>query len=444
MHTRCRDLKHSREGLLFALLVAVAVAVRLAPAPYSSGSDIPQFEGFARTFLKHRACFYLYASGAEFRSERWPYNWPYPYGPVWIFIIGALKIFVSPHVKAFYVDSHYYVYVPVAWVLAVKSVLICIDILLGALIYHLVKGRRGWRAGFTASALYLLNPITIYESGIYGMFDQLAVFFLLLSLHFLLSSKFRTSGCLAAFSALTKQVVVPAFISEFVASWGNKRLTRFTCWFALTGLLLYSPFVLGCPSSIPEVIASLWSTVKPSYTYPIPYSFNGVSSLATYLHEVSGADFTPLIKYWFIPYLILQVLVLVKLLEGWGLIEGAYASYAVFMATYWRVNYQYFVTLVALALIVLYLTDSLRVKERIIILYSSLLLPAFWVFLYPTAWWFHAHLEHPNSFWVSFMESTSLNVFNPLVYVCYSLALTASLYLSVLFMLRGGRGLEVS
>ncbi|MCD6323516.1 MAG: DUF2029 domain-containing protein [Desulfurococcales archaeon] len=424
-----------KEYHLLAVLVIVAAAVRLVVAPYSSGSDIPQFEGFANTFLRHGACFYLYASGAQYRLEGWPYNWPYPYGPVWIYVLAALKPLVKAEVKAFYVGSHYYVYVPVEWVCAVKSVLILGDLLLGLLIYYIVKARKGWKAAAVASAIYLFSPVSIYESAIYGMFDQVVALFLTASLYFFLTEKGKASGFLSAISVLTKQVAAPAVIPELINSLRGRKMIHFMLGFASAVLLVYFPIALMCPASLWNALTAFWATAKPSYTYPIPYSFNGVSALATYLHEITREDFTYLLQYWFVPYISLQVWIIFRLLKGWDPVKAMYASYAAFLATYWRVNYQYFVTLTALAVVALYLSRSLTLKEEVLIIYSSIIIPAIWVFIYPIAWWFHVHIQHPNTFVVSLMESITLHVFEPRFYVAYSLTLTTFLYMSVIVLL---------
>ncbi len=422
------------KALAIVMLVATALALRVSVAPYSSGSDIPQFAGFADTFLKHKSCFYSFAGGSNAVAEGWPYNWPYVYGPIWIYALGILRLIAPQPVKHFYIHSHYYVFAPITWIVAVKSILIVTDLVVGLLILYVIYRWRGFRAGFLASAAYLLNPVTIYVSSIYGMFDSLVALFLVSSL-VLYELRDSVSGILSSLAILTKQVATPATLPLIIDSVLNlKKKWRYLIYGIVTSILIYLPLVGLCPQSLHDALRALLGiNLKITYTVPISYSFNGFSSLATYLHYHLGSNYLWVLKSWFIPYIILQAMTIIYYLRSKNVLVSSYLSYVSFIATYWRVNYQYLVTLVALSLISL--PKLRKLSTKIVSVTSSVIFPAIWPIAFPTSWWFHVHIENPNQYLISLVNSLTLMIFNDRFYVVYSLVLTSLLYATVAIVL---------
>jgi len=421
-------------ALAIVVLIVTALALRVSVAPYSTGSDIPQFAGFADTFLRHKSCFYSFAGGSNAVAEGWPYNWPYVYGPVWIYALGILRLIVSQPVKHFYIHNHYYVFAPISWIIAVKSILIVADMGIGLILLYVIYRWRGFRAGFLASAAYLLNPVTIYVSSIYGMFDPLVALFLLSSL-VLYDLRDSVSGILSSFAILTKQVAAPATLPLIIDSvLSLKKKWRYLFYGIVTGILIYLPLIGLCPKSVFDALSALLGiNLKITYTVPISYSFNGFSSIATYLHYHLGSNYLWVLRSWFIPYIILQAITIIYYLRSKNILVSSYLSYVSFIATYWRVNYQYLVTLVALSLISL--PQLRRLSTKIVSVISSVIFPAIWPIAFPTSWWFHVHIEHPNHYLISLVNSLTLMIFNDRFYVVYSLILTLLLYVTVAIVL---------
>ncbi len=416
---------------LFILLLAVSLAVRVAPAPYSSGSDIPQFAAFADTFLRHGLCFYMYADGSRADTEDWPYSWAYPYGPMWVLMLAPLRLLAPDQVMHFWESGTYYVYVPVDWVVAVKSLLISFDIALGALIAFIVWRRRGFLWGYLAGAAYLLNPMTIYISAIYGMFDQIVTLFLIISLITYKERK-MVSGVFTSLSLMTKHVVLPALIPTLISVVRKlKDSIEYLVGAILSATAIILPFIALCPESLERFIWALTSGVSPSYTYPICYSFNGISSLATYMHDITGGDYLALINYWYVPYLALQALVALHYIKTRDLIASSYLSYAAFIATYWRVNHQYLIPLIALAVLTLALSRKSKVMKALVGA-SSIIMPGMWPIMFPTSWWFHVHIEEPSQWWINMIDKLTLMIFNSEYYVVYSMTLTLLLYATII------------
>ncbi len=421
-------LLHRRLTLLLVLLASLTI--RFLLAAFSCGSDIPQFAGFADTFLRHKLCFYEYADASQWSEEGWPYNWMYPYGPLWILILSALRLIVRTPVRCFWAEGTYYVYAPIDWVVAVKSLLIVGDVIVAFLIYKLVLESSGWRRAILSFSLYLLSPITIYISSVYGMFDQLALALALLSMYFYVKGRDVAAGFLGGLSIAFKQTMV--FIILPILMDSLLRRSRRPVVMALAALALpFLPFAVACPNSISTIISVLQG-FSPSYTIPVAYSFNGISSLATYVHEKTGLCTIPLIKAWFIPFIVLELTSLYYLYRGGNMFCSALFCYTAFTATYWRVNAQYLVPLVALAILCLCIREALGKPFCKKLVLVSALAPSFWPIMFPTSWWFKVHIEHPSQKMIRLVDMFTLKVFDERLYVCYSLFLTALLYAVVL------------
>jgi len=414
------------------LILIVGTALRLSVAPYSSGSDIPQFAGFAGTFLRHGLCFYEYAGSSSFRTEGWPYSWPYPYGPVWVVLTSILLLIVGDGnlVKCFWRGGTYYVYVSIKWVTAVKTVLIAADVVLAYLLYRYVRRKYGRSWGTLSLILYYLNPMTIYVTSIYGMFDQLALLFLVAAMLSFLSGKYVKVGLLTSLALLTKQTLLAPAVALIACTRGKRALTVLTALAASALALL--PFLAACPHTVERIMSILLSTSRPGYTEPLVYSFNGFSSLATYLHSRQGMSLSWVMSYWYLPFIALFLPLIYRAARSSLSVDSAVMlSYAVFVATYWRVNAQYMLPLVGLT--ALALPRASRVGRALLLLLNGMV--ALWPVSFPISWWFHVHIEHPNTMIWRVLDTFNLMIFDELYYVVYSLVLTVLLYVTAIYFL---------
>ncbi len=417
---------------VLAAIVVLGLALRVAAAPYSTGSDIPQFAGFADTFLRHKACFYSFADLEHSEEEGWPYNWPYLYGPIWIYVLAALRLAAPGQVEYYWRGSNYYVYVERSWIVAVKSVLIAADTAVALLIYKLAS-RRNRRLGLVLAAAYYLNPMTIYISAIYGMFDQLALLPLLASLLYI-DERPRLAGGLAGVSFMIKQTMGFPILALAMYAWRRRMFRVFAASLVAAAMATTVPLIVLCPASAPKIAELMTEAPKPDYTRPLVYSFNGVSSLATYLRdrcgcgESQGLDTLWMIKYWWIPLLVLASLLVPRLYREEDAAVAAALMYTVFTATYWRVNHQYLVPLVALLLLA-----APRLGKRLVPVAAAIVAwVGFWPIAFPTSWWFHVHIKNPNLEAWRLVDRVTLMIFDEAFYVEYSLVLTALQYLLVL------------
>ncbi|ASJ06829.1 hypothetical protein [Thermococcus pacificus] len=416
----------SRNAL--ALLLIAGLAVRLALAPYSAGSDLTQFYGFAGTMLQHGACFYSYADAVGFSAKDWPYPWPYVYGPVMAYILEGIRALVGGWVETSWGGGVYHVYVDPTWAFAVKLVFIAADVLVALLIYCLLK-EKGKKAALLAAAFYYLNPMVIHVSSIYGMFDGLALLFFLLAIY--LERREYLSPVLAGFSLTVKHTLLfPAVV--LLWEWllmGRKGLRR-VVFFALGVFIPFLPMLLLCPSSLSS-IPELMRGMEVSYPLPVSYSMNGLSSLATYLHVTYRMETMPLLRYWYVPAGFLMLLVLMRHSFERDVVTSSTLAYTVFTATYWRVNPQYLLPLVAFLVIMAFHEGRASLVTRALSFIAAVYI-GLWPILQPTEFWFQVHMKDPDWTVYRFVDRFTLGVSQEGFYLVYSLILTTLLYMIVL------------
>lgn len=430
--------KEKRQRLVFIAILASGLAIRSLLTPYTTGSDIAQFAGFADTFLRHGLCFYKYSGAYAYIHEGWPYNWPYVYGPILILFLGLLRLFVRTNVIHYYDTSgHYYVYVPTEWIVACKSLFVLFDTLSAVMIYLIIKRLTGnTRKALLGMSIYFFNPMVIYVSSIYGMFDPIALFFILLALDLLLRNKHVLSSVIMGLSLVTKQTMLFPIIYHLLSVLRREGVRKFLVQlFMVIGVstIIMAPFMV-CPGSVKVFLDNLELISTPAYTYPISYSFNGFSSLATYLHSIQGSDTLWVMKYWFVPAIILSLYYVIVLIKRRSdPVLSIIVGYLVYIATYWRVNAQYLLPGVAFLVLALF-HPAVKGRAKLPVA-ASIFLMGFWPIMFPTSWWAHVHIMHPNMFIWRFLDFFSLMVFSRLYYVCYSMLLTITLYVTIITLI---------
>lgn len=422
------------------IIVALGLWVRIWIAPYTTGSDIPQFAGFADTFLRRGLCFYMYSDGRDHIAEGWPYPWPYPYGPLPILLLAIARLFAGTKVKFFWVGDVYYVYTPIEWIEASKLIFRVFDTF-SALLIFVILSKVSMRRALAATAFYYLNPVTIYVSSIYGMIDPIALALYLLALALPVIRPAERLGLalmcfLLGLAVTTKTLmlfpVVLTVLYILLVYRDRKSLAVAMLSFIAGSLVLYIPFEIACPGSLAKHINVLRDVSRPGYTEPIVYSFNGFSSLATYLHSKSGNDFLWVVEYWWIPAtvcLAILAYVVARCRDRLSIIAIAYLAYLVYVTVYWRVNYQYFTPLIGLASLYIFYPSKARVGRLLALLHA--LLVALWLYMFPISWWAHVHIENPSREIINLLDSLSLMVFAEEIYVLYSVMLTVFGYITL-------------
>lgn len=415
------------DAVILLLITLVGVLVRAPFLWTTCGSDVVQFAGFADTFLHYGFRFYDY-NYLEAPGNSWPYPWKYIYGPILLFILAPLRLIAPDPVKVVR-DHGLNIYASPSWCGIVKSVFSLFDVLTGILLYYIARRifSTSRLVAVIASLLYLLNPMTIYISAIYGMFDNIALFFLLLGLYMYMDGRHVSAGLfIAGFSVSVKQTILPSLlvlITDVFKKHGLSRTSLKYIMVVLTGALIpFTPFIIASPGTMGSLLNALLESSRPGYTEPVVYSFNGLSSLITYNYR----DYIWVIESWWVFFTVITLsLLLLYYKQGDNLLLGLSLAYIAFTAFYWRVNHQYLVPLIAYVSLLLVTRENAVSKPLLLFTYIWI---GLWPVAFPTSWWSHVHIENPDMNIWRFLDSITLMIFDPAFYVAYSLALTISFY----------------
>jgi Gpi18-like mannosyltransferase len=124
------------------------------------------------------------------------------------------------------------------------------DLATAALIYIFVRKQASFKTALLATSLYTFNPAIIYNTAIWGQYDAIYTFFLVLSLMLALKSKPKLAAATFALGLLTKpQGIVLAPIVAFLIYKKNglKNLLISVAVFAGTVFLVILPFQWSNP-----------------------------------------------------------------------------------------------------------------------------------------------------------------------------------------------------
>jgi len=382
LRTRLIWIKQHIDFILLILLSGAAL-IRFWAAPLSAGPDVAQFWAFAKTFQVHGLDFYRYADAW---TGTFPYQgWGYFYPPVWLLLL-RVALFFTPASLA--TD----VMIDPAWRIAMKTPIIIADLVIGLLIYWAVPGKK-WRKLLFAS-LWLFHPTAWYESAVFGQFDAIAVALLLACVITLMKGKDRLAFILAALAVLTKQHTFLAVVMiVIISARGMSRRRFFTnvAFGAGTVALFSIPFLVT--GNFYTYARSLFLPGSPpGYQFPLCFSFSGTGSILTYLHDIWGWNTVNLISF-IIPLLIVVLIAAGILCYKKQLtpLQGALVGVLIFTGIFYRINYQYLVIYIPLAILLASQT-SYR-SERIFTIILSLF-PAVWIWLANVPWWFHSFEPH--------------------------------------------------
>jgi uncharacterized membrane protein len=397
-------------GLIFGLVLALAALARFWAAPISAGPDVAQFWAFAKVFQIHGLDFYRYARGT---AAFFPFKgWGFVYPPVWLLLLG-LALIVMPESTATgaMVDS--------GWRLAMKTPIITADLAIGCLLYWAVPGSRLRKLLF--ASLWLFHPTSWYQSAVFGQFDAVAAAFLLAAIVLLGRGRDRLAFLLAGLAVMTKQhTLVPIAVMAVIAARqiNRQRLTSNFAIFAGVVIAISIPFLLT--GNFLDYASSLFLPGQaPGYQIPLVYAFSGIGALLTYLHQILGWETSGLLPFT-VPVTLLAIVAVMVLSYRRAITpaQGALVGFLALLSFLYRVNYQYFIVYIPLALLV---AAQTRYRgERALTLVLALL-PAVWLWLFDVSFWFN-YLE-PLSPWVTPMLAR-IGLTNSLPdYVYVSLAL---------------------
>ncbi len=119
------------------------------------------------------------------------------------------------------------------------------DLATAGLIYYFVRKQSSFNIAILATALYAFNPAVIFNTAVWGQYDAIYTFFLVISLMLALKSKPELSAAAFALGILTKPqgiALAPVLILLIYKKNGLKRLLYSVGAFAATVFVVIAPF----------------------------------------------------------------------------------------------------------------------------------------------------------------------------------------------------------
>ena len=331
----------------FRLMIIAALITRLIPAP----------------FFGHPWDMYIWLKSGELGLNQVniyllgdPVDYPwgfYAYPPAWLY-----WLILTTFIGKLYPNLNFHV-------LMIKLPIIISDILVGILAYG-IAARLGFdeKKSLLIMGIWLFNPITYFMSSIWGMFDSIAVLFMLISIKYIIDEKYIRSAVAAGIGIAVK--ILPALI-----------LLPTLAHLLKSGKLDLRNFVL----KIALPVAAVFLVIStPFLTTPIEYFnalFHHTKSVGGFTYWIAVSTLVNLSNFWFIPFiafLIITIYIYRKIKVGVdedGYIDACAATVAVFLATSPKVNIQYTLTLIPLLLLSKSFWAEKHFKRNFLLLISS-------------------------------------------------------------------------
>jgi Gpi18-like mannosyltransferase len=148
------------------------------------------------------------------------------------------------------------------------------DVATSTLIYLFLRKRTDFKKSLFATSLYLFNPATIFNTSIWGQYDAIYTFFLVLSLIFVLESKPRLSAAIYAIALLTKPqsiALAPLIFYLIIKKYGLEKFITSIFALAATILIVIIPFKWDNPVTF---LFNIYLAGYSGYQYTTINAFN--------------------------------------------------------------------------------------------------------------------------------------------------------------------------
>jgi uncharacterized membrane protein len=238
------------------------------------------------------------------------------------------------------------------------------------------------------TGLWLFNPAAWYNSAVFGQFDAIAAALLLASIILLERGKDRLAFLIAALAVMTKQhtfIPVAFMIAICARQMSQRRLLGNLAIMAGIALIISVPF-LSTGNFLSYFRTILLPGQAPDYQFPLMFAFNGSAALLTYLHNTYGWNTVGLMQFC-TPILIVALIAgaVCCYLKRISVARAALIGILLFIMIFYRINYQYLVIFIPLALLIASRTPY---KTEKVVTLALALFPAAWVWLINVTAWF--------------------------------------------------------
>ncbi|MCW4044275.1 MAG: glycosyltransferase family 39 protein [Candidatus Bathyarchaeota archaeon] len=237
--------KREAASLLLLIVVSLLIRITLFPMPGAQG-DLYYFGQWFNAAADHGPrVFYNVVTSYNVLFCDYP---PFNVYLFWIFgsLAKALSLFGTPSIN----------YI-------IKLLPTLFDAATVLLIFMFVRKRFNFKTSITTAALYAFNPAVIFNSAVWGQFDAIYTFFLLLSLILLFNSKPKLSAAVFAIGLLTKPqgiALAPLIIFIILRNYGWRTLVTSLVTATATVFAVILPFEWSNP------VTFLWNIYFGAYS----------------------------------------------------------------------------------------------------------------------------------------------------------------------------------
>ncbi len=249
-------------------------------------------------------------------------------------------------------------------VFLIKLPIIVSDIAVGVLVYRIaLKLGLGEKKATIATLIWLFNPISFFMSAIWGMFDSIAVLFMLLALDSILDERYFRAGMFIGVGTAVKilpALLIPPTIVYLVRS------RRISLGKALKTILTPATLVFLAFSA-------------PFLTTPLEYFkhiFQHTKSVGSFTYWSALSNFINISNFWFISIIVFAAFLVAAYRDrrddGWQeYVRMSAATVAAFLATSPKVNIQYLLTIIPLLIIFSEFWTSRQLSLNFLILMAT-------------------------------------------------------------------------
>jgi Gpi18-like mannosyltransferase len=164
------------------------------------------------------------------------------------------------------------------------------DLATAGLIYYFVRKQSTFKIALTATALYTFNPAVIFNTAVWGQYDAVYTFFLVVSLISALKSKPKLSAAAFALAILTKPqgiALAPLLIYIIYRKNGFKNLLVSVTTLAATVFVVILPFEWSNPVNF---LSKIYFGAYSGYQYTSINAFNLWGILGLWQPDTGGLN----------------------------------------------------------------------------------------------------------------------------------------------------------
>ena len=239
--------RRTRDGKALLALLAAALVVRLALAPFHGFFyDLQAYVTWGRLLDHHFLHFYSIASTTDVaNATRYGYLPNYP--PLTVYLYGALDAIYGLAAHAVGAHPTYNVSLSPALAVYMRLPIIAADLGLVALIYILARRRWPVRASLAVAASYAFSPAVLFDGALWGQTDGLFTLAVVVSLLCAFRGRALWAGVLVALAVTLKPqpVIFAPLIPLYLLRWfGWREALRSIGAMIAAGAVICAPYLL--------------------------------------------------------------------------------------------------------------------------------------------------------------------------------------------------------